>query len=419
LLGDRDIQPERSQLCISALAVLLMVLFATAGLASASVTQNNAGTPVPHLTGPTPLPTPEVVSPENGEAAALHALATARGWAATVWRDYSGRLYIEQTITQTQRIRVMIRPFSFEAGALAAFLAEQEDARIGGYTVSPAGHRGFPAFRAVLNDERGERAENRLHWLSQRWILGVDTWGASFTESFIASVGDQFSELAAEHGLPAPAPRTPAPTPEPERSPTRPAPLPSNTPTPTETPAREPTSTSCTTFVDVPNEYWAAAYIREASCLGIISGYGDGTYRPQNHITRGQLVKMVVLSGGMAVVEPLDPTFSDVPRGHTFYRYIETANARRVVSGYADGTFRPDWSVTRAQIAKIVVRAKRWQIVRPTTAPACDVTTTHWAADYIYTAMRRGVFTGYADGCFHPDAPATRAQLAKILVVSR
>jgi hypothetical protein len=130
------------------------------------------------------------------------------------------------------------------------------------------------------------------------------------------------------------------------------------------------------------------------------------------------MVKMIVLAEGLPTVNPLTPTFSDVSRSHTFYRFVETASLRRIVSGYSDGTFRPDDYVTRAQIAKIIVRAKRWTLVPPTTAPACDVHRTHWAAIYINTAMRRGVLSGYADGCFHPDAPITRAQLAKILVAA-
>jgi hypothetical protein len=417
LLVILDAKPNGRLIAIVALTLAILALFATNGFTAASDERDSAGTPVPHATGPTPLPTPEVVSPDNAEAGALYELAVARGWNPTVWRDYSGRLYVEQTITHTQRIRVMIRPFGFDAGALAAYIAEQEDARLAGYSVSPTAHRGFPAYWAGLNDEFGARLELRLHWLSSRWILGVDTWGAPFSEGYATEIANQLAELAEEHGLPAPAAITPVPTPEPQRTPTQVPP--SNTPTATRTPAGSPTSTTCTTFVDVSADYWAVSHIREASCLGFISGYGDGTFRPQNQITRGQLVKMVVLAEGLSLSDPAEPSFPDVPRGHTFYRYIETANARRIVSGYANGTFRPDWSVTRAQIAKIIVRAKRWQISRPVTAPACDVPRTHWAADYIYTAMRRGVFTGYADGCFHPDAPATRAQLAKILVVSR
>jgi hypothetical protein len=128
---------------------------------------------------------------------------------------------------------------------------------------------------------------------------------------------------------------------------------------------------------------------------------------------------MVVLSEEFAIVDSPVPAFTDVSRSHTFYRYIETANARRIISGYSDRTFRPDSYVSRAQIAKIVVRAKRWPIVRPLSAPACDVSTDHWAADYIYTAMVRGVLSGYSDGCFSPDAYATRAQIAKVLSTAR
>ncbi|MDQ3930054.1 MAG: S-layer homology domain-containing protein, partial [Chloroflexota bacterium] len=116
---------------------------------------------------------------------------------------------------------------------------------------------------------------------------------------------------------------------------------------------------------------------------------------------------------------PAAPTFTDVGTTHSFYPYIETAASHNLVSGYADGTFRPDAPVSRAQVAKIVVRARAWSLKVPANPPAlCDVPASHWAYVYIQVAIAHGSFTGYGDGCFRPDDLATRAQLAKILVLA-
>jgi len=94
-----------------------------------------------------------------------------------------------------------------------------------------------------------------------------------------------------------------------------------------------------------------------------VSGYTDGTFRPNNYVTRGQLSKIVVLSANHVfaweVLNPPSPTFSDVPPGSAFYEYIETVHCHNVVSGYADGTFRPGNNAIRAQIAKIVCRTSQ------------------------------------------------------------
>jgi hypothetical protein len=71
-------------------------------------------------------------------------------------------------------------------------------------------------------------------------------------------------------------------------------------------------------------------------------------------VTRGQLTKIVVLAAGWPLENPPAPTFSDVPTTDPFYQHIETAYSHEIISGYADGTFRPGNPATRGQISKIV-----------------------------------------------------------------
>ena len=90
---------------------------------------------------------------------------------------------------------------------------------------------------------------------------------------------------------------------------------------------------------------------------GIISGYADGTFHPDSEVRRGQLCKIVVLAEGWQIYTPPLPTFRDVLPGSPFYELVETAYYHGIISGYSDGMFRPNNSATRGQIAKIVYQA--------------------------------------------------------------
>src|SRR5690349_1754519 len=131
-------------------------------------------------------------------------------------------------------------------------------------------------------------------------------------------------------------------------------------------PAQQPQNTCTAQFSDVP----AGAYFYDPvlwlACGGAISGYSDGTFRPGNPTTRAQLTKIVVLAYGWPLLTPAQGHFADVPPASPFYATIETAYARGIIGGYADGSFRPGNDVTRAQISKIITLAAGWTLRNPT-----------------------------------------------------
>jgi prophage tail gpP-like protein len=109
------------------------------------------------------------------------------------------------------------------------------------------------------------------------------------------------------------------------------------------------------TFTDVEpgSTFWE--YVERVAMHGAINGYPDGTFRPSNNMTRGQLSKVdSEVRGYNNVIAPTQQTFTDVEPGSTFWVYIERVAMHGVVSGYSDGTFRPSNDVTRGQAAKIV-----------------------------------------------------------------
>ncbi|MGI8586527.1 MAG: carboxypeptidase regulatory-like domain-containing protein [Chloroflexia bacterium] len=179
-------------------------------------------------------------------------------------------------------------------------------------------------------------------------------------------------------------------------------------------------------FTDVPTTSWFYQHVEYLYCSHVVSGYGT-EFRPYAQTTRGQLAKML----SVALQWPLNysgsPHFADVSATNTFYQYIEAAYAHNIISGYAcggagepcDGAnrpyFRPGANVTRSQLAKMIILAHSWNPQNPAQPTFTDVPSNAWFYGYVEAASSQGVIGGYADGSFKPFAPATRAQLAKML----
>ena len=106
-------------------------------------------------------------------------------------------------------------------------------------------------------------------------------------------------------------------------------------------------------FSDVSSDAWYATAVRILASRGIISGYEDGSFKPQQTITRAEFAALVSrfeeLTDGEAA-------FSDVPGDHWAYRYITSAAAKGWINGYEDGTFRPSENITRAEAATLANR---------------------------------------------------------------
>src|SRR5439155_20529622 len=144
-------------------------------------------------------------------------------------------------------------------------------------------------------------------------------------------------------------------------------------------------------FSDVSPGSTFYTYIQWAACRGIIGGYADGTFRPGNSTTRGQVSKIVVLAAGWEIDTGGGPHFTDVPPGSAFYPYIETAYNRHIIAGYGDGTFRPGNNVTRGQLCKIMVLAQEWPVNSNGGPHFSDVAPGSTFYDYIETAFNKSI----------------------------
>ena len=168
-------------------------------------------------------------------------------------------------------------------------------------------------------------------------------------------------------------------------------------------------------FVDVPDGSTFYTYVESLAQLGAVSGFVDGTFRPNTAAMRGHISKVVVLAQGWATNTEGGPHFLDVPALSPLYTYVETAFNHGILSGYADGTFRPYNTVTRGQLCKIVAGARGWTLVSPATPTFSDVPPTNPFYAFIETAYSRGIISGYADGTFRWGNDSTRGQVSKII----
>jgi hypothetical protein len=199
------------------------------------------------------------------------------------------------------------------------------------------------------------------------------------------------------------------------------------------------TPTACILqFTDVPQGSTFYTFVRCLACLGIINGYGDQTFRPNNNVTRGQLSKIVSNTAGFTD-PPGSQLFEDVPPSSTFYAFIYRLASRGYIAGYPCGGtgepcgpaylpyFRTNNNATRGQISKIVSNAAGF-----TDPPGSQLfeDVPPGSAFYTFTERlaSRGVMNGYPCGgpgepCvppgslpyFRPFNNATRGQTSKIV----
>ena len=228
--------------------------------------------------------------------------------------------------------------------------------------------------------------------------------------SAIAASHNFYVGLQLTYGRPNPVPRVTA------------GPFPGGGPTPTAAPP-VPTPTAAPgpcgmRFSDLTTAHWAYDYIGYLYCRNVVSGFPDGTFRPDSETSRAEFTKWISLAFGWNLYNPYYSSFSDVPRTHPYYQYIETAKLRGIIVGYGDGTFRPGNTVTRAQATKMLVLGRGWPLVTPYNPTFPDVLGDNWCYGYVETALRRGIIGGFGDGTFRPNYPLTRAHLSKMLALT-
>ena len=159
--------------------------------------------------------------------------------------------------------------------------------------------------------------------------------------------------------------------------------------------------------------HWAESIINKWSDSGIISGDGNGEFRPDDYITRAEFVKVVVTAKQYVDLEY--NKYTDVNENDWFYPVICMASAAGIINGYEDGSFAPNNFITREEASVVMGRAYDLNLTELNDQFLDSYSISSWARPYISAMSNNGIITGYEDGTFKPLNPISRAETIQIL----
>ncbi|NLP14713.1 MAG: cell surface protein [Clostridium sp.] len=224
----------------------------------------------------------------------------------------------------------------------------------------------------------------------------------------------QPDEIRIVAGLPTSTPsfsptpkKTPSSTPRPTRTPTR-----TTTPRPTQTPTQTPTVTE--PEIVIPG-------IDGKTHYSYLSGYPDGSFKPEKKITRAEAA--VIFANLLGANENTKitgtiPTYTDLDKDHWATWAIQYVSSKQLFSGYPDGSFKPNRNITRAEFSTVVFKllkaAKSLKDEEIKDNKFKD-TEGHWARQNIEQLAALGYINGYPDGTFMPDYNIKRAESVALI----
>ena len=167
-------------------------------------------------------------------------------------------------------------------------------------------------------------------------------------------------------------------------------------------------------FSDIEG-HWAKEWIKNAVSLGFVSGYEDGTFRPDRTITRAEFSKL--LNNAMKIEITKKLSFADVNENEWFYKEIQKSVAAGFFSGYENNTFRPNNPIKREEVAKVVAGAITTGNIDGEGATLLSDYNTiqEWAKVSVNTVYNKGYILGYPDKTYMPSKALTRAEAVKII----
>ena len=165
-------------------------------------------------------------------------------------------------------------------------------------------------------------------------------------------------------------------------------------------------------------------YISLGQAAGIINGYPDGTYRPNNPVTRAQYVTMLYNMCGKPDASGYEVSFNDTNTISASYMdAVKWGVAMGVINGYGDNTFRPNKDISRAEMAAFSYRLIKLVVGgEPTDELKADCSFKDSASipnvhrEAVNVCANLGIIQGFSDGNFRPNSTANRGQAATILV---
>lgn len=159
--------------------------------------------------------------------------------------------------------------------------------------------------------------------------------------------------------------------------------------------------------------HWAKDKIQSWVDQGLVKGYKDGTFRPDNNITRAEFMSMV--NGAFGFTETAAVSYSDVDKNAWYSSAVAAAKAAGYLSGYPDNTIRPNHPISRAEAASIIMRINDLEAGTSGAAKFADESGFGWSRDAVNAVSAANIMNGYPDGTFKPQNYIKRAEAVAAL----
>lgn len=168
-------------------------------------------------------------------------------------------------------------------------------------------------------------------------------------------------------------------------------------------------------FWDVPKDHWAFGYISELVDKGVLAGYEDGSFRPDNTVTRAEWAKIMVLAAGLPANDN-NVYYTDMSN-HWANIYVNTA--KDYLAAYTDGTFKPDQAAVREDVTVSMVKLKGYDVSKVDYSYLSRFSDMNSISNslkvYVAVAVEKELIDGFEDGTFRGQDTLTRAEAATLL----
>lgn len=169
-------------------------------------------------------------------------------------------------------------------------------------------------------------------------------------------------------------------------------------------------------FADVPDGYWAKSPIENNATVGLVQGYPDGNFKPERALTRAELATLLVRAKGVKIPDGrARQAFKDVKPDFWAAKYIDIAQREGLIKGYPDKTFRPNNKINKAEGIAVLVRFDQAKLAEVDSKPYWDVSTSHWAAKYIQAAKENGMLKYVERNRLRPKDALVRSESVEML----
>ena len=171
-------------------------------------------------------------------------------------------------------------------------------------------------------------------------------------------------------------------------------------------------------FPDVSKDHENFEAIEYLNDLGVVKGYGDGTFMPQNVVNRAEAMKMILESLKIKHNGTYEAVFPDVKKDSWFFEYVMAAKEDGIINGYKDGKFKPENGVNLAESLKMLFGAAKVELPEITDSELAvytDVDGKSWYSPYFLYARTNNILTPDEYGNVSPIQAMTRAKFAEVV----